>query len=202
MVMQVPRDATPIDALRPAQWFRTIYPTGTAFEERRMNVQRFVPEDFTAHADALHELAPWNPVITINWSLVRCRRGCTPEQERANYARIEAYSLTTMNKFAYMDADPVASLGRLCDVSPDDCGLLADWFVSRDRFPEAANAYEHYIRQGRDERPSLSWRGGRWHRGAQRLRGPAAAGRRRGHADGAGVHRALRRTRDAPGCRP
>ena len=150
MVTQVPRDATPIDALRSEQWFRTIYPTGTAFEERRMNIQRFIPEDFTAHADALHELAPWNPLITINWSLIRCRSGCTPEQERANYALIEGYSLAAMKKFAYMDADPVASLRRVCDVSRDDCGLLADWFVSRDRFPEAAKAYEQYILQGRD----------------------------------------------------
>jgi len=150
MVTQFPRDAMPINALRPEQWFRTIYPTGTAFEDRRMNVQRFIPEDFAAHADALHELAPWNPLITINWSLIRCRRGCTPEQERTNYTRIEGYSLAAMKKFAYLDADPVASLERMCDVSRDDCGLLADWFVSRDRFPEAAKAYERYIREGRD----------------------------------------------------
>jgi hypothetical protein len=69
---------------------------------------------------------------------------------RANYARIAAYSLTSMKKFAYMDADPVASLRRVCDVSRDDCGLLGDWLVSRDRFPEAAKAFEQYIRQGRD----------------------------------------------------
>ena len=149
-VGETPRGVAPIDIPQASLWFRTIFPTGTVFETRRMNVQRIIPDDFVAHADAIHELAPWDPEITINWSLVRCHKGCTPEQERANYANIAAYSVTTMRKFAYTDPDPVASLRRVCDVSAPDCATLADWLRSRERFPEAAAAYEEFFRRGLD----------------------------------------------------
>jgi tetratricopeptide (TPR) repeat protein len=147
---ETPRGVAPIDIPQASLWFRTIFPAGTVFETRRMNVQRIIPDDFVAHADAIHELAPWDPEITINWSLVRCHKGCTPEQERANYANIAAYSVTTMRKFAYTDPDPVASLRRVCAVSAPDCATLADWLVSRERFPEAAAAYEEFFRRGLD----------------------------------------------------
>ena len=147
---ETPGGVAPIDIPQASLWFRTIFPAGTVFETRRMNVQRIIPDDFVAHADAIHELAPWDPEITINWSLVRCHRGCTPEQERANYANIAAYSVMAMRKFAYTDPDPVASLRRVCAVSAPDCATLADWLVSRDRFPEAAAAYEEFFRRGLD----------------------------------------------------
>ena len=147
---ETPRGVASIDIPQASLWFRTIFPTGTVFETRRMNVQRIIPDDFVAHADAIHALAPWDPEITINWSLVRCHKGCAPEQERANYANIAAYSVTTMRKFAYTDPDPVASLRRVCDVSAPDCATLADWLQSRERFPEAAAAYEEFFRRGLD----------------------------------------------------
>jgi hypothetical protein len=148
--LETPRGVAPIDLPQTSLWFRTIFPAGTVFETRRMNVQRIIPDDFVAHADAVHALAPWDPEITINWSLVRCHTRCTPEEERAHFADIEAYSVTTMRKFAYKDLDPAVSLRKVCDVSAPDCATLADWLQSRERFPEAAAAYEEYFRRGLD----------------------------------------------------
>ena len=147
---ETPLGVTAIDIPQTSLWFRTIFPAGTVFETRRMNVQRIIPDDFVARADAVHALAPWEPEITLNWSLVRCHKGCTPEEERAHFADIEAYSVTTMRKFAYRDPDPAASLRTVCDVSAPDCATLADWLLSRERIPEAAAAYEEYFRRGLD----------------------------------------------------
>jgi hypothetical protein len=55
-----------------------------------------------------------------------------------------------MRKFAYRDPDPAFSLRKVCDVSAPDCATLADWLLSRERFPEAAAAYEEYFRRGLD----------------------------------------------------
>jgi len=57
---------------------------------------------------------------------------------------------STMRKFAYKDLDPAVSLRKVCDVSAPDCATLADWLQSRERFPEAAAAYEEYFRRGLD----------------------------------------------------
>jgi hypothetical protein len=149
-VSQVPRGVAAIDVPQLSLWFRTTFPSGTVFESRRMNAQRIVPNDFVTQADAIHALAPWAPEITIGWSLVRCRKGCTLEQERANFSNIEEYSVTAMERFASRDADPVASMRRVCKVSAPGCWTLADWLVSRDRFPEAATVFEEYIRRGLD----------------------------------------------------
>jgi hypothetical protein len=142
-----PAGVAPIAVPQTSLWFKTIFPTGTAFESRRLNVQKIVPNDFAAHADAIHELSPWEPPITIDWSIVRCRQngGCTPQQERGNFAAIADYNLTAMRKFAGSGPDPAAGLKRLCDLSGSDCWTLGDWYLRHDRFPDAAVAFQQFF---------------------------------------------------------
>jgi hypothetical protein len=140
----VPSGMTPVNVPQASLWFRTLYPTGTAFESRRVTVTKILPNDFVVHADAMHELAPWDPNITINWSIVRCSHngGCTPEQERANFALIATYSVDALQRFAARSPSPETDLKRLCQLSGEDCVRLAEWFLTQDRFPEAAAAYQ------------------------------------------------------------
>jgi hypothetical protein len=140
----------PINIIQPNQWFRTIYPTGTTFESRRMNAQRIIPNDFVAQADALHALAPWDPLVTINWSLITCRHGCTAEQERANFANIAEIHLTTMERFAERTGDPAASYRRICEIASDRCYGLADWYKSHDQFGDAAAASQQFFDRALD----------------------------------------------------
>jgi tetratricopeptide (TPR) repeat protein len=146
-VLHVPPGAKPVDTPPRARWFRTLYPTGTAFEARRLQNQPVVPDDFVAHADAIHELSPWDPIITLNWSSSVCykKHGCTPQEESAHFTRIADYSLTAMRKVAQANADPVAGMERVCAVSAADCWTLGDWLVSRERFPEAAMAFQQHF---------------------------------------------------------
>jgi tetratricopeptide (TPR) repeat protein len=143
-VLHVPPGATPVDTPHRSRWFRTIYPTGTAYESRRLQNQPVVPDDFVAHADAIHALSPWDPMITVDWSSSVCykRHGCSPAEESAHFSRIAEYSLIAMRKAAAADPNPVAGLRRLCDASVSDCSTLADWMVRHDRFPEAAETYQ------------------------------------------------------------
>jgi hypothetical protein len=143
----VPPGVAPVSVPQTTLWFRTVFPTGTAFESRRMNVQKIMPGDFIAHADAIHELSPWEPPITINWSIVRCHKngGCTPQQERENFAAIADYNLTAMRKFVESGPDPVAGLKHLCELSASDCAKLGDWFLRHDRFAEAAAAFQDFF---------------------------------------------------------
>jgi len=143
----VPSGVARVPAPHPSLWFKTIFPTGTAFESRRMNVQKIVPSDFIAHADAIHELSPWEPPIAINWSIVRCHKngGCTPQQERENLSAIADYSLTAMRKLAESAPDPQAGLKRVCELSGSDCSKLGDWLLRHDRFSEAAVAYQEFF---------------------------------------------------------
>lgn len=147
-----PAGVAPIAVPQTSLWFKTIFPTGTAFESRRMNVQKIVPNDFVAHADAIHDLSPWEPPITINWSIVRCHKmgSCTPEQERANFSAIADYNLTAMRKFAEAGPVPLGGLQRLCEVSADDCWTLGDWFLRQDRFPDAAAAFQQFFDRSLD----------------------------------------------------
>jgi hypothetical protein len=143
----VPPGVAPIAVPHTTLWFRTIFPTGTAFESRRMNVQKIVPSDFIAHADAIHELSPWEPPITINWSIVRCHKigGCTPQHERENFSAIADYNLTAMRKFAESGADPLDGLKRVCELSGGDCSKVGDWLLRHDRFSEAAVAFQEFF---------------------------------------------------------
>jgi hypothetical protein len=143
----VPSGVQPMAVPHPSLWFKTIFPTGTAFESRRMNAQKVVPGDFIAHADAIHELSPWEPPITINWSIARCHKngGCTPQQERENFSAIADYNLTAMRKFAESAPDPQAGLKRVCELSGSDCSKLGDWLLRHDRFSEAAVAYQEFF---------------------------------------------------------
>jgi hypothetical protein len=150
VLVRPPVGAEQIDAPRLETWFPTLFPNGTAFETRRMSAHAYLPTDVVGQIDALHELSPWDPLITINRSVVRCQPGCTPEQERANYSLIAEYSLASMLKFAYTSPDPAASLSRVCEMSAAQCHLQADWLLSRDRFVEATQAFEKYIKDGRD----------------------------------------------------
>jgi hypothetical protein len=146
-VLHVPPGATPVDTPPRSRWFRTLYPTGTAFEARRLQNQPVVPDDFTARADAIHELSPWDPIITLTWSSTVCykKHGCTAQEESAHVARIADYNLAAMRKAAKADPDPVVGMKRVCAVSAADCWTLGDWLVSRERFPEAAAAFQQYF---------------------------------------------------------
>jgi len=146
-VLHVPPGAKPVDTPPRSRWFRTLYPTGTAFEPRRLQNQPVVPDDFVAHADAIHDLSPWDPIITLNWSNTLCykKHGCTPQEESAHFTRVADYNLTAMRKAARADADPVAGMKRVCAVSAGDCWTLGDWLVSRERFPEASEAFQQFF---------------------------------------------------------
>jgi hypothetical protein len=144
------KGAERIEAPQLLTWFSTPFPAGTAFEPRRLSAYPYIPTDVVAQIDALHDLSPWDPLITINWSVIRCKSRCTPEQERANYSLIADYSLASMKKFALLSPDPVGGLGRLCEISVDECPVLSDWLLSRDRFAEAADVAEKFVRDGRD----------------------------------------------------
>jgi hypothetical protein len=145
-VAKPPPTIRAIDTPQRSLWFRTVFPTGTVFESRRINGQPVLPDDFDRNANAIHELSPWDPNITINWSIVRCHPNrCTSEQERANFANIADYSLTTMRKFATKGPDPVASLRDLCTLSAGDCSTLGNWLLLHDRFPEAAAAFQEFF---------------------------------------------------------
>src|SRR6185312_639809 len=98
----------------------------------------------------MHALAPWDPLITINWSNTKCRLGCTTEQRRANYAMIADYHLQTMEDFAEQADDPAQAYQRICDVAADECSRLGEWYKRHDRLKEAATAYRTFFDRAGD----------------------------------------------------
>ena len=186
----------PINIIQPNQWFRTLYPTGTTFESRRMNVQKTIPNNFVVQADALHALAPWDPLVTINWSLVKCRYGCTAEQERANFSNIADFHLQTMERFAEKSADPAAAYRRVCELSADTCSELGDWYKWHDQFRDAAAAYQQFFDHSLDRvgaSNGIEWlvryyqKNGRGDQARRVAEGAAQVGSARGIAALAGV---------------
>jgi hypothetical protein len=148
---RAPKDAKRLPVPVVRKWFVTVFPTGTAFESRRLNQATILPQDFIDQADAMHDISPWDPHVTLQWSTARCAQtGCTPQQQREHFDLIADYHLGTVRRFAFNTGDPVGQLTKLCSMSVDECYQLANWFVSEDRPDEAVTAYEHYIRVGRD----------------------------------------------------
>ena len=60
-VAKPPPTIRAIDTPQRSLWFRTVFPTGTVFESRRINGQPVLPDDFDRNANAIHELSPWDP---------------------------------------------------------------------------------------------------------------------------------------------
>jgi hypothetical protein len=147
---RAPKDARRLPVPVVQKWFLTVFPAGTAFESRRVSQQNILPQDFTDQADAIHELAPWDPHVTLQWSMVRCHNTCTAEEQRRHFDLIADYHIGTVRRFAFTVGDPVVELTKLCSMSVDECYQLANWYVSEDRAEEAVAAYEHYIKVGRD----------------------------------------------------
>lgn len=147
---RAPKDAKRLPVPVVQKWYLTVFPTGTAFESRRVSQQNILPQDFTDQADAVHEMSPWDPHVTLQWSMVRCHYTCTPEEQRRHFDLIADYHIGTVRRFALTVGDPVTELTKLCSMSVDECYQLATWYVSEDRPEEAVKAYEHYIKVGRD----------------------------------------------------
>lgn len=148
---RAPKGVTRLPVPVAQKWFLTVFPAGTAFESRRLNQATILPKDFIAQADVIHDMSPWDPHVTLQWSTVLCgHAGCPPLQQRAHFDLIADYHLGTVRRFAFNTGDPVGQLTKLCSMSVDECYQLANWLVSEDRADEAAAAYEHYIRVGRD----------------------------------------------------
>ena len=193
----LPAGAQRADWPSPDTWFKDLLPRGTAFQPERLDRIGRIGTKTREYVETWRQLSPWDAHVADFWARVRCENGCTSDESRQTHALIEEYHLPTMRKRALASADPVQGLRRLCDASADECWVLSDWLLTRDRFAEAAGAHEAYVRGGLDRvgvANSVEWltryyqRSGRADDALRIAEEAASTGSRRGLSALAGVH--------------
>jgi hypothetical protein len=133
-------------------WYRRRFPVATYHDPLRLAIMSLKDPEVGNTVDRLFTHAPWSLGVIQKRTALRCKGACTEAQLLELYGPLADYVTAFGVDIAYAAGDNAAArLRTLCDMDGELCFNLADWFVSRDRFPEAAATYEEYIRRAEDQ---------------------------------------------------
>lgn len=138
------------------EWHRPNPVPGTAYNPRSRMHHRSLSErpDFVARVERMHQLAPYDQIISLN--LLRIREGEkeTPEAAEKVYAAGLDYQSYPLRTLARLTKDPVAKekwIRKAAALDPSDYWTLAQFYRDQRREDDAAEAYVLWVNNEIDD---------------------------------------------------
>jgi hypothetical protein len=139
-----------IPAMR--KWFAGLALPGTVLGLRERTETHATPENIATTVHKLQAIAPYDEQAALV-ALAYGKKQGDPKAIAEAFAARKDYTLSVLKRLVNAEPDPALrrpTLERICQMSADDCGKLADDLADAGEHAEAARIYERVLKEARD----------------------------------------------------